>query len=74
MRVVVKYGTGNELARDYPAGTTVGCVVNNASTRAALGYGQSVQGHVGGVPQSDSTQCFEGMVISVNDKSCSKAG
>ena len=73
MIVKIKYGTGNELSKDFPAGTTLGCVIGNQHVRGALGYGQNVQGHVGGVPQNDSTLIFEGMTISVNDKACSKA-
>lgn len=73
MNIRVKYGTGNEITKDFPAGTNIGCVLSNPNIRAILGYGQNVAGHVGGVPQNDATSIFEGMVISVADKSCSKA-
>jgi hypothetical protein len=74
MQVKIKYGTGNELSKDFPAGTTIGCVLGNQFVRGALGYGQNVQGFVNSVPQNDSTYIAEGMTISVHDKACTKAG
>lgn len=74
MQVRIKYGTGNELSKDFPAGTTIGCVLSNQFVRGALGYGSNVQGFVNSVPQSDSTYIAEGMTISVHDKACNKAG
>ncbi len=73
MNVRIKYGSGNELAKDFPEGTSLGCILNNPHVRAALGYGSSVAGHIGGVPQSDSLVPPDGAVISVNDKACQKA-
>lgn len=73
MRVTIKYGTGNELSKEFPEGTTLGCVLGNQHVRGSLGYGASVQGHIGGVPQSDSIVPPDGVTISVQDKSCTKA-
>lgn len=73
MQVKIRYGTGNEVSKDFPAGTTLGCILNNSTIRAVLGYGRNVQGIIGGVPQSDSLVPPDGAEISVTEKSCSKA-
>ena len=73
MRVTVKYGTGNEISKEFDNGTSLGCILGNQHVKAVLGYGSNVAGHIGGVPQADSLIPPDGAVISVHEKSCSKA-
>lgn len=71
--VTIRYGSGNTLTKDFPEGTSVGCVLTNTAVKAALGYGNNVQGNVSGVPVPDSNTIYSGMTISVTDKACNKA-
>ena len=71
-QVKVKFGTGNELSKDFPLGTTLGCVLKNQFVKGALGYGENVQGFIGGVPQADSTLIADGMTVSVHNAACEK--
>lgn len=71
MQVTVKYGTNNELRKEYAGTPTLQTVLNDA--RAALGYGTNVEGHIGSVPQPATMPLQNGMVISVHDKACQKA-
>jgi hypothetical protein len=73
MRVTVKFGTGNELTKEFPEGTSLGCILGNPHVKAALGYGDNVAGHIGSVPQADSLVPPDGAVVSVHQKSCAKA-
>ncbi len=73
MSVTIRYGSGNELRKEYPEGTTLGQIINDPNVRAVLGYGQNVTAHVGGLPQIDTVRAAQGMTISVQDKACTKA-
>lgn len=66
----VRYGSGNVITREFPAGTTLGQILANA--RPALGFGENVEGHVGGVPQQATLVPNSSMDISVHDKACEK--
>lgn len=71
MQVTIQYGTGNEVTKDF-AGGTIDDALTDQATQALLGYGDNVEGHVGGVPQPPSTPLFGGMRIDVHDKACEK--
>lgn len=81
MRVKIEYGTGHECVTEFPNGTTVGCIVKNASVKGILGYGANVEGRIRGVPQSDDTPLYgtgatpPGVdhTVVVTDKACTKA-
>lgn len=73
MRVTIKFGSGNELVKEFPEGTSLGCAIKNPHVRGALGYGENVEGHIGGVPQDDSLTLRDGMTVSVNSRACAKA-
>lgn len=72
MSITIRYGSGNSLTKDFPAGTTLGCILGNQHVKAALGYGNNVAGHIGGVPQSGSLVPPDGATVSVNDVACEK--
>ena len=79
MRIVIKYGTGNELTaensqivRDLGPGLTASQVIRTPRIQAALGYGANVEAFIGGVPNDNAT-VVDGMTISVHDKACQKA-
>ena len=73
MKVKVSYGSGHSCEEEFPAGTSVGCVLSNSRIKGFLGYGSNVEGRIGGVPQADSTPLYTDVSISVTDKSCTKA-
>lgn len=73
MLVTIKYGSGNELKKEFPSGTTIGQIIRNPSVQGALGYGNNVEGFVQGCPQHDNTQAADSMAISVHEKACGKA-
>lgn len=72
-RVTIVYGTGNEFVKDYDHPVTVEQVLADAAVRSRLGFGQSVEGHLGGVPQPGSVTLVSGDTLHVFDKQCSKA-
>ena len=72
------YGSGNEVNKtlgnapgNLPPGTTLDQAIS--SLRPSLGYGQNVEGHIGGVPQNGSLALQDGMTVSIHDKACGKA-
>lgn len=69
--MLIRYSSGNERRKTYPAGTTHGFVL--ADNRPVLGYGQNVEGWIGGVPQSESLIVDDSMTIDVHDKPQGKA-
>lgn len=71
MRVTVKYGSGNELVREFPDSTTFGAVRSAAGP--ALGAGSNTQCYVSGVPQDDTDRIYDGMTISLHDRASTKA-
>lgn len=71
--VLVKYGTGNSVARTVDAGSTVAGLLARADVKGALGYGDSVQGFISGVPQPGSVALRDGDSVSVHDLACKKA-
>lgn len=73
MKVTFRYGSGNEISKELTDGTKLGVALKMASISAGLGYGSNVEGHIGGVPQSNDTELRPGMVVSVYDKACAKA-
>lgn len=73
MKIKVSYGSGNVCEQEFPAGTSVGCVLSNARIKGFLGYGSNVEGRIGGVPQADSTPLYTDVSISVTDRACVKA-
>ncbi len=73
MLVRFQYGTGNEISKDLPTGTTLGQALSNESIRVGLGYGTNVEGTIGGVTQPNNVPLQQGMLVVINDKACSKA-
>ncbi len=73
MKVKISYGSGNVCEQEFPAGTTVGCVLSNQRVKQFLGYGASVEARAGGVPQANDTPLYSDISLSVTDKSCTKA-
>lgn len=73
MSITVKYGSGNSLTKTFPVGTTVDGVLKNDAIKGALGFGNNVEGHVDGVPQTGSTSLRDGITLAVYDKACQKA-
>lgn len=73
LTVLVKYGTGNSVARVVSDGTTIGQLLARPDVKGALGYGDSVQGFVSGVPQGANITLRDGDSVSVHDIACKKA-
>ena len=72
MKTFIQYGDGNERTYEAPDGSTIGSILRDPRNQAALGYGDNVEAHVGGMIQSGSTPSFSGIRISVHDKACAK--
>lgn len=72
-RVTVQYGTGNTFTRDYDHPVTVSEVLSDGVMRSRLGYGASVEGHLGGQPMPGHIVLADGDVLHVFDKQCGKA-
>ena len=72
MRLRIEYGTGNEVAKEFPAGCTIGQAGRDKGIQAVLGYGDKVAFHVGGRCQDESTPAAEGMVIRVHNAATEK--
>lgn len=72
MRITIEYGRGNEMTKEFPAGTTLGQAIKNQAVQAGLGYGANVEGRIGGVVQSASLVLQDGMRVVVHDKACEK--
>jgi hypothetical protein len=71
MKITIQYGTGNVASLEVAEGTTIDAALQQV--RAQLGFGQSVEGHVEGVPQPPTTTLAEGDTVEVHDKACTKA-
>ena len=73
MRITIRHGTGNDLTKEFPNGSTLGSVLADPQVKADLGYGDNVAGFIGGVPQDESIVLADGATISVHDRSCEKS-
>ena len=74
----ISYGYGRNCEQDYPAGTSVGNVLDDPRNRAYLGYGQKVAGHIGSVPMERTLvpredQFPTGVKLSIHDVATEKA-
>lgn len=75
LAITVSYGSGREYTDTYPEGVTLAqAVLNNPEVRGKLGFGDNVEGHIGGVPQKPETKLADGDRVKVYDRQCSKAG
>src|SRR5262249_55581656 len=63
----------NELTKDFGGMPTVATVLGDQDVKAQLGYGENVEGYIGGVPQPPDSVLVDGMHVSVHDKSCEKS-
>jgi len=63
--VTIRFGAGNSRTVSVPRGTTVGDVINNAETRAALSYGSNVRALIGRVAQANTLQVADGDTIDI---------
>jgi len=73
MRITVRYGVTAEFTNDFPARSTVGSVLSNSSVKAALGFGNNVQGVVEGQIQDNNHVLEDGDVLTVETKANAKA-
>jgi hypothetical protein len=73
MRITIRYGTGNELTREFGGTPTLGSILADVSVRAALGFGANVEGRIDNVPQGTGTVLHDRDVITVHDRACAKA-
>ena len=69
---IFKFGTGNLAEKDFPEGTSLGCMKNNEALRAALGYPQNVECRVGGITQPDNYVPTSSLTISIVSRACEK--
>jgi hypothetical protein len=74
MFITIAYGTGNHTKKEFPSGETVGSILANPHVKETLRYGDAVEGHIGGVPQSDDYIVLADTVIVVQNKFCEKSG
>lgn len=72
-QVTVKFAS-NEVRRGYPAGNTIGNILQDPNLRAVLGFGDNVEARIDGVTQSASSPVYGGEVIYLATKAASKAG
>lgn len=70
--ITIKYGTGNTLTRNFTTPITIRQILQDRTIKGALGYGDNVEGRLGGVPQPDTNNLVNGDVLEVFDKACSK--
>lgn len=73
MIVTFQYGSGNSVTRNLDYGTTLGTALRDPRIKAALGFGDNVQGVIGNVAQADNTPLKDNMLVTVQDKACNKA-
>lgn len=73
INVTIKYGTGNQIVKQFDHPVTINSVLADSSIRGVLGYGSSVEGYIAGVPQPGDITLRDGDVLSVHDKACTKA-
>jgi hypothetical protein len=73
VQITTSYGVQNKLTRDFPVGTTVGAIRQDASLQTALGFSTNVQAIVNGAAVSDDYVLGEGNVLSFEDRAARKA-
>lgn len=71
--VTIRFGSTNELTREFAAGTTVGSVLSDRNLQASLGFGGNVQAVVDGQVQQSNSPLTDGDVVTIETKANSKA-
>lgn len=72
MNVTIRYGT-DSMNKHCEGGANVGQVINSASVKAQLGFGDNVRALVNGVEQSPSAPVEDGSTIIIETRANSKA-
>lgn len=73
MSLTLRHGVSRELTRDFPAGTRVRDLTNDATVRAALGLSESVQAVVDGRTLGANDQLNDGDIVTFEKQAASKA-
>lgn len=72
-QITVKHGPGNQVTLEYPDSATVGNVINDHRTRAALGYGDNVAASIFNATQPFDAPAPAGATIVVSNVAAEKA-
>ena len=70
--IIIKCGS-MPFPKSFPASATVSEIINNASVKAVLGYGDNVRALINGVEQDMGLIVPDGTTISVETRCNSKA-
>lgn len=73
VEITVRFGVGNGRIVSVREGTTIGQVIDNTETKAALGYPSNVRALIRRVEQSRNTSVVNGDVIDLETVGTSKA-
>lgn len=71
-KVTIKFGAGNELTKQFDAGTSVGDIINDDAIQSNLGFGDDVEGYVDGAAVGEDYQPREGQVVSLRTRANTK--
>lgn len=73
INITVRFGSTNEITKEVRDGITVDQVLRDASFKAALGFGDNVQGLIDGAVQPGSNTLEDGDTLVVETRANSKA-
>jgi len=72
MNVLIRFGT-ETMTKVFNSTPTIGQVINSASVKAELGFGDNVRALVNGVEQDSATLVEDGSMILIETRANSKA-
>lgn len=71
-KFTVKFGAGNTIDKDFAPGTTVGDIIEDEALQSVLGFGDNVEGVIGGTAVGEDYEPSAGSVLSLRTRANTK--